>query len=531
MTAAPQTVAPAGADLGRLARGGMLNLVGTGVSGMANLVLVVLVTRGFPKAEAGIFFAATTVFLLGVRISDLGVSTGLVYFMARFRALGLQYRIKQILKVGLTPAVIASVITGTALFVFAPELASVAVRGHPGPFATFLRILAVFLPVAMLSDATLSATRGYGTIRPTALVEKVARPAAQVLLTLVAVLLASGNALTLAWVVPYLGSATAALIWLSVLRTRRAKAAIRPPDAPPEDIRQTAREFWRFTAPRAVTGVVQLALQRMDIVLVAALRGPAEAAVYTAATRFLVVGQLAAQAFTQVVEPKLSELLGHGDRAAARTVYQTSTCWLVLLNWPFYLSFVACAPFVLRLFGPGYETGSTVVIVLAAAMLVATACGMVDTVLIMAGKTTWNLGNALLALTVNVVVDLILIPQIGILGAAIGWGIGILTKNLVPLTQIGLTLHLQPLGQGTRLAMLLSAACFGVLPFVVARLVGAALVPLIGSLAVGAAVYCWFCWRYRRTLDLDALLALRRQRSGRGGGGRHRADSVSGVTS
>ena len=42
-------------------------------------------------------------------------------------------------------------------------------------------------------------------------------------------------------------------------------------------------------------------------------------------------------------------------------------------------------------------------VILSLSMLVATGCGMVDMVLIMAGRTSWNLGNALLALAVNLV--------------------------------------------------------------------------------------------------------------------------------
>ena len=71
-----------------------------------------------------------------------------------------------------------------------------------------------------------------------------------------------------------------------------------------------------------------------------------------------------------------------------------------------------------------------------ATMLVATACGMVDVVLIMAGKATWNLANVLAAFVVMVGLDLWLIPQLGILGAAIGWSASILVGNLVPLIQV-----------------------------------------------------------------------------------------------
>jgi O-antigen/teichoic acid export membrane protein len=167
---------------------------------------------------------------------------------------------------------------------------------------------------------------------------------------------------------------------------------------------------------------------------------------------------------------------------------------------------------VLQLFGPVYQAGSDAVLVLAGAMLFATGCGMVQTVLNMAGRTAWNLGNAVLALTINVTVDLLLIPDLGIVGAAIGWAAALVTVNLLPLTQVRLSLRLHPLGRGTRLAMLLAAGCFGALPFVVTRLAGSGVVPLLSALTVGLIVYLWLCWRFRQRLDLDALLALRRRR-------------------
>ncbi len=504
------TTTTQGPELGRIARGGALNLVAAAVTGLANLALVVLVTRGFSPTLAGVFFAATTVFLLGVRISELGTNTGLVYFVARFRARGEQHRIPALFRAAYTPVVIGSVLAGVVLFVFAPTWASLAVAGDPGPFATLLRILAVFLPLAAVSDTCLAATRGYGAMRPTALIEKVVRPLAQVALIGVAILVGSANALTLAWVAPYAGTAVAAWAWLRLIRRRTGGSHAAP-------VSDVTGEFWKFTGPRAVTSVVQLALQRFDIVLIAALRGPRDAAIYAAATRFLVIGQMVNQALSQVVEPKLSALIGTGDHSASRTVYQTTTCWIVLLNWPFYLSFMVCAPLVLQLFGPAYTAGSTAVLVLGGAMLVATGCGMVETVLNMAGRTTWNLANAVLALAVNVTVDLLLIPDLGILGAAIGWAAAILTTNLVPLAQVGASLGLHPLGPGTWLAMLLAAGCFGLVPLIARLTAGSGSVPLIVSLAAGTAVYLGLCWRFRQRLDLDALLALRR-RSSRGGG-------------
>lgn len=70
--------------------------------------------------------------------------------------------------------------------------------------------------------------------------------------------------------------------------------------------RPLAGGFWRFTAPRAFAQICQTAFQRADIVLVAALSSPREAAVYTAATRFIVISQLVTQAVQNVMQPAVS---------------------------------------------------------------------------------------------------------------------------------------------------------------------------------------------------------------------------------
>jgi O-antigen/teichoic acid export membrane protein len=121
--------------------------------------------------------------------------------------------------------------------------------------------------------------------------------------------------------------------------------------------------------------------------------------------------------------------------------------------------------------------------------------------------------NILLALAVNVGVDLVLIPRIGILGAAIGWAAAIVFNNVVPLVQIGIILRLHPFGVATLTAGALAALCFGVLPYAVRVTAGDGAVPLIASALCGGVLYLAGCWRFRRQLQLTSLRALRKERS------------------
>ncbi len=112
-------------------------------------------------------------------------------------------------------------------------------------------------------------------------------------------------------------------------------------------------------------------------------------------------------------QPQFTRLFAVGDRDGANAVYQATTAWLILLTWPLYLLAVIFGPYVLVIFGHAYHAGSTVMVILGLAMLVATACGQVDMVLITTGRSSWSLYNGLLAMVINVGVDLVLIPKAG----------------------------------------------------------------------------------------------------------------------
>lgn len=508
MIAAPDAEARERAGLSGLARSGAVSLAGAAISAITSMLVVLVVTRALPKQTAGIFFALTSVFLIAEMIARLGTGTGLVYAISRARALGAPERASAFLRVALTPVVALSVLIAGVLLLNADSFAGLLTERTSGVVTT-IRVLALLLPLTTVSDTLISATRGYATIVPTVVLDRVSRPVIQLVAVFLVVTTGSLVALTTAWAAPWIVCAILAACWLARLQrpteTARSSAAHSAQPAP-------WREFWSFTAPRAAASVVQLALQRLDIVLLILLAGPVQAALYTAATRFLVVGQFANQALTTVVEPRLNRLLALTDRPAANAVYQAATGWLVLLTWPMYLLVTFYANQFLDLFGRGYDAGSTVVLVLALTMLGATAVGMVDVVLIMGGRTGWNLFNSALGLSINVGVDLFLIPRLGLLGAAIGWAAAILANNLIPLAQVWRTMGLHPFGRGTGTAAALSAFCFAVLPWAAREVFGEGIVPLTATTGLGLLLFVAGAWRWRSGLALDTLRALRRAR-------------------
>src|SRR5690606_9241426 len=282
-------------------------------------------------------------------VAKLDAGNGLVFFIACAEPYG--YRgISGYVRAAVVPVTVVATLAGVLLW---PLL---------GP-------LSLVLPAIAVADVLLAACRGFGTMRPTVLLDGMLLPLSQLaLVAAVALTGLSGTALPLAWALPYLPTVVLAAL---ALRGRAPRTPY---------LAGTGRDLWRHTAPRSAAGAIQAVFQRLDIVVVAALAGPAQAAVYTAATRFKVVGQLAGQGLARAAQPRLVRALADGDLGRARELYQATTMWLVLGTWPIWLGYAVLAPWLLGVFGPGYSSAAPVALVLAATMMAATACGMVDVV-------------------------------------------------------------------------------------------------------------------------------------------------------
>jgi O-antigen/teichoic acid export membrane protein len=169
-----------------------------------------------------------------------------------------------------------------------------------------------------------------------------------------------------------------------------------------------------------------------------------------------------------------------------------------------YLLVINFGPAILSIFGHSYRTGSGVMVILGGSALLASACGQVDVVLTSTGRSILSLGNALVALAVNVGVDLALIPRYGITGAAIGWAAAIVASNLVPLVQLARIVRIHPFGTATLLAGALTGVSFGLIPALTRAFGGGAAVQ-VAAVATGCAALAAGLWRWRERLQLSMM--------------------------
>ena len=347
---------------------------------------------------------------------------------------------------------------------------------------------------------------------PTVTVDRLGRPFVQVALALGLIVLAGSHhanhgLIALSWALPQLVGAVIGLWWLWGLllkaerRDRRLNGRRRS-----RPTMVLAGKFWRFTAPRGLAGIFQIVVLWLNTLLVGRLADTAKAGIFNAATRYITAGLMVGVAVQHVAGPKLSELMAQRSWDRARGVYQTTTAWLMVATWPLYLTFALFAPTLLRVFGHGFKGGAGALEVLGVTMLVATAVGTVDMVLLMGGKSSWNLINTVVGLTSNIALNFVLIPRYGGTGAAIAWSSSILFTNLAPLIQVWKFLGMHPFGKGFPKVVLAAGAAYGALGLVLRFGLGTSLPVFALYQVLAGLLYLAMLWRHRETLQLTVLV-------------------------
>jgi O-antigen/teichoic acid export membrane protein len=148
-------------------------------------------------------------------------------------------------------------------------------------------------------------------------------------------------------------------------------------------------------------------------------------------------------------------------------MFQRVTVALILLSWPYYIAAAVFAKDLLGLFGDEFVQGTSALIVLAAAMALRNTMGALQTVLIMTGRSMWQLANKGAQVSVLIAGSLILVPLLGIVGAAVAYALSVLVDTTLATVQVTTRLGVQ-----SDMRSILSAAAF----------------PVVGVLCTGLAL-------------------------------------------
>lgn len=410
-----------------LAKSGALSSVFVIYGAAAAFVATLIVTNGLGEASAGQFFQVMAFFTIGTSLSVFGGDTGLVRTISAQKAVGRYSAIRQLIGFAAIPALIFSVVITAVTLLY-----TVLGDALPQEYRVTLRVAASFLIVAALMTLCFGVLRGLNRVVTFTALQNVLLPTLRVLAVLLIVLVA-GNmvSLALAWTVPVVVVALVALVL--VKKYLPAAQDTVAEDAIPAE---TRKSFWSFSSSRGFSAVVESLLEWVDVLCVALFLGAGASGVYGSVNRMVRMGVMVDHIGRVVTGPSISAAIATRDFDRARGIFVGNTRALIAVGWPFYITLAFFGPVLMGVFGEGFASGAGVLWVICPAMMVAMAAGGVQSVLLMSGKSRWQLYNKLAALIVSLVLNFTLVPLWGLYGAVTAWAAAVLVDTFLAAYQV-----------------------------------------------------------------------------------------------
>jgi O-antigen/teichoic acid export membrane protein len=289
-----------------------------------------------------------------------------------------------------------------------------------------MRWMAAAIPPFVVSEVLLAATMGKRRMAPQVIVRDTLTPV--VLLASAAALHVLGFAGT-GLSVAFFASQVAALIGATIAFARVFPSS-RFPDA------GLPRELVRFAAPMWLGHITNSAAQRVDVVLVGALTDPATVGVYSIVVQFANALRAIRRSFDPIVSAIVTRLSVRPDSRRLADGYSYASALVTTTQVPVFVALACLGPWLLPLYGEGFGTGATALLVSAAFWGVMGPFGLAGVVVLGYGRSWLSFLNVVVTLLLIAVFVLWLTPRWGIEGAAFGTGLAYLVQHALQLGQM-----------------------------------------------------------------------------------------------
>jgi O-antigen/teichoic acid export membrane protein len=431
------------------------SVVGLVVAIVATFATQVLITRGMGAAAYGIVTLATQGALVLGFFSRFGMDMAAVRRVAIDLGQGERSRVRAIVGRASVIAAASSVVVGIAVFLLAEPLARAFVSPRLADEGTAaFRAGALAIPFAALVQVYLGATRGLKIMRHTLYVFWMGQPLAWFGLILLGWLAARTVGMTsLAYSVSWaLATAWAALLWY-----RETRGFGGDPPLPGE-----VGELLRYGAPRAPAALFSQLLFWTDVFVLAVFVSSEDVGIYSAAARAAQVLLLFIISVSLMFSPFVADLHARGERDKLDRLYKQLTRWTLAVTLPVFVVLAVTPGSALRLFGAEFGAGADALAILLLGQLVNVATGTVGFILIMVGRTGWDLVvyAASVAFDVGAAVLLISGLGLGIVGAAVAGALTMALSKLARLYLVWRFVRIQPYTREYLLLLVPTAAAF-----------------------------------------------------------------------
>ena len=413
-------------------RGSSILLAGRLLALFTNLLVQVLMVRYLAKADFGAFAYALAVVSMASSVNLLGLQRAVGRFVPIFherREYGAM--LGTILVAG--GAIIG---LGLALIVLAFGLQgwlTTSVVSNPLAVGLLITLIAL-APIEALDGMFQSVVAALASPRAIFFRRHVVGPGLRLAAVLL-VILVQGSVQLLATCYLFAGIAGVLIYVLLIHRVLSQEGLL--PLSRHGRLRLPARELFRFSLPLMSTDLVLILKMPMAVIILESFHGSVSVADFRAVVPVAGLNLIVLQSLKFLFMPTASRLYTRKNATALNELYWQSAIWIALLSFPvFAVTFFLAEPMAVLLFGSRYAASEgslapAILSILAVGNYVNAAMGLNTHTLQVYGRVRYIVGVNTLSMGAGLLLNLLLIPSYGAMGAAYATTASLILQNIL----------------------------------------------------------------------------------------------------
>jgi len=422
----------------------------------------VLIARYYTQSEYGIFSLGYTVLFILATVGTLGLQDGTARQIAYYT--GKKYK----RKVGdiIFYSILFSFLTGIILFFlvfFLSDAISVRIF-HLPVFSLFLKELSIAIPFFTVILILVSIFRGIGRVKEKVIFGDIARN----LLFLLALLYIIQTKLAFNWVIL---SYSISIIVTSIIfllyffsKFERYFVSVKLTKMPSL---LAGKELLFFSIPLIFVIIMSRIMTWMDTLMLGYLKNTLSVGLYNAALPIAQFISVTLGSIRFIYMPIASAMYAKKQIHEMKKSYAVITKWLCAATFPLAIVFVFFPKLSITfLFGPKYTAAGSVLQILSVGFFMVNLMGPNGITLLAIGKTKFLSYAILIGASINVILNIILIPTYGINGAAIATVIAFISMNIIRSVKLYSIFRIHSLEKNIIKPMLLSVILFFFIYFI-----------------------------------------------------------------
>ncbi|MFC4989647.1 flippase [Saliphagus infecundisoli] len=416
-----------------LATQGSITLVGNVFGKGLGFAFVAVATRLVTPAEYGVFTLGLSIVLFAQGFASLNIYRSIDYFVPQYLSDSNYGRAKRTLQSAFIIGGVMSILGAVVLFLARERLSTIF---NEPRVAAVLSLLILLIPLQTLLRMLITSFNSIKKMKYRVLVKDLISP---LIRTLGVILLVSTGAGLLGLVGGYLlGVALAVVCGLAFLLyeadwIRNAKSSP-----------ISNRSLVSYSLPLVLAGMIYSLVGQIDYFVIGYFLSSTDVGQYRIAYLLAVNLLIVLAAITPVFKPMVSENRSNTPLLESR--YQLATRWITMLTIPPALTLILAPDIYLSLlFTEEYTAASAAVVALTIGYLLNASFGPEGMILEGLGHTRLTLINTFMLVSVNGILNILLVPQLGILGAGIATGTALAVTGLLGVGEIYLLRSITPI--------------------------------------------------------------------------------------